>query len=130
MTVTERVAYLKGLAEGLDLDLTSKEGKLLNAIIDTLDDIAFEVSDLQEIVGELGDQIDMIDEDLDGLEEAVYGEDDECDCEDGLYEVVCPTCGDEIYLDEGMLAEGEMACPSCGEHIEFDLEDEGDDDNQ
>ncbi len=132
MTVTERVAYLKGLTEGLDLDTSSKEGKLLSAIIDVLDDIAFEVSDLQEVVGELGEQIDMIDEDLDGLEEIVYDDeecdDDDCDCsEDGdLYEIVCPSCGDSIYLDEDMVEEGEMDCPNCGEHLEFDFDEDED----
>lgn len=133
MTVTERVAYLKGLTEGLDLDTSSKEGKLLSAIIDVLDDVAFEVSDLQEVVGELGEQIDMIDEDLDGLEEIVYDEDDDdddCDCCDGdLYEIVCPSCGDSIYLDEDMVEEGEMECPNCGEHLEFDFDEEDEETN-
>ncbi|MBC8577607.1 CD1247 N-terminal domain-containing protein [Yanshouia hominis] len=132
MTVTERVAYLKGLAAGLEIDPSSKEGKLFNAMIEALDDIAFEVSDLQEVVSELGEQVDMIDEDLDGLEEIVYDEDeeddedeDDCDCCDGdLYEIVCPSCGDSIYLDEGMVDEGEMDCPNCGEHLEFDFDDE------
>ena len=130
MTVTERVAYLKGLAEGLDLDSATKEGKLLKAIIDVLGDIAFEVADLQEVVGELGEQIDMIDEDLDGLEEIVYEEydDEECDCgcEGELFEFVCPACGESVYLDEDMLEEGEMSCPACGEHIEFEIEDDED----
>lgn len=137
MTVTERVSYLKGLAEGLDIDATTKEGKLLNAIIQTLDDLAFEVSDMQEVIGELGEQVDMIDEDLDVLEEIVYEDegdddcdcdcdcDDDCDCCDGdLYEVVCPACGDSIYLDEDMVDEGEIDCPNCGEHLEFDFEEE------
>ena len=132
MTVTERVSYLKGLAEGLDIDASTKEGKLLNAIIETLDDLAFEVSDMQEVIGELGEQVDMIDEDLDALEEIVYeDEEDDCDCDcdcdccDGdLYEVVCPACGDSIYLDEEMVDEGEIDCPNCGEHLEFDFEED------
>ena len=133
MTVTARVSFLKGLAEGLDIDASTKEGKLLNAIIETLDDIAFEVSDIQEVIGELGEQVDMIDEDLDALEEIVYDDEDEddddddcaCGCCDGhLYEVVCPNCGDSIYLDEDMVDEGEIDCPNCGEHLEFDFEDE------
>ena len=37
MTITEKVAYLKGLADGLDLDKDpSKEGKLIAKIIDIL----------------------------------------------------------------------------------------------
>lgn len=139
MTITEKVSYLKGLAEGLELDPSVKEVKLLNAIIDVLDDIAFEISDTQEVIAELGEQVDMIDEDLDVLEEIVYDEedddDDECDCDDcddcdcdccdgDLYEVVCPACGDSIYLDEEMVEEGEIDCPGCGEHLEFDVADE------
>ena len=34
--ITEKVAYLKGLAEGMELDTEKKEGKLLAAIIDVL----------------------------------------------------------------------------------------------
>ena len=37
MEISEKVAYLKGLAEGLALDTESKEGKLIAAIIDVLD---------------------------------------------------------------------------------------------
>ena len=40
MEISEKVAYLKGLAEGLNLDTDSKEGKLIAAIIDVLDDMA------------------------------------------------------------------------------------------
>ena len=35
MEITEKVAYLKGLAEGMELDTDKKVGKLLAAIIDT-----------------------------------------------------------------------------------------------
>ena len=34
MTNTEKVAYIRGLAEGLELDDSKKEVKVLNAIID------------------------------------------------------------------------------------------------
>ena len=35
MEITEKVAYLKGLAEGMELDTDKKIGKLLAAVIDT-----------------------------------------------------------------------------------------------
>ena len=38
MEIMEKVAYLKGLAEGMELDTEKKEGKLLAAIIDLLED--------------------------------------------------------------------------------------------
>jgi len=137
MTVTERVAYLKGLAEGMELDASSKEGKILTAIIDVLEDMAYEISDLGDELSELEEQVDMVDEDLDTLEELFYEDDedecDDCDCdcdcccdddEDELYEVVCPSCGDVIYLDVDMLEEGAIDCPNCGENLEFDFEEE------
>ena len=135
MTVTEKVAYLKGLAEGMKIDESTNEGKLLLSIIDTLDDIALSVSDLEDSVEELSAQGDEIDDDLGTVEEDLYGDDDECGCgcedddeedfDDTLYEVECPSCGDVICLDEGMLEEGEIDCPNCGEKLEFDLEDDG-----
>ena len=40
MTVTEKVSYLKGLAEGLGIDENEKNGKVIKAIIDVLDDLS------------------------------------------------------------------------------------------
>ena len=126
MTVTEKVAYLKGLAEGMKMDDSTNEGKLLLAIIDTLDDIALTVSDMEDSMTELAAQVDEIDDDLGAVEEDLYCDDDGCDCDDddeALYEVECPKCGDIICLDEDMLDEGEIDCPNCGEKLEFDFED-------
>ena len=47
MNITEKVSYIKGLAEGLSLDETTKEGKLLAAVIDVLDDIAHQVDEME-----------------------------------------------------------------------------------
>ena len=129
MTITEKVAYLKGLAEGMKMDSSTNEGKLLLAVIDTLDDIALTVSDLEDTVAELSAQVDEIDDDLGEVEEDLYGDGDEdCGCDgedfdDTLYEAECPNCGDVICLDEEMLDEGEIDCPNCGEKLEFDFED-------
>ena len=54
-----------------------------------------------------------------------YDDDDfDFDEDEDIYEVVCPTCGDSIMLNEQMVEEGSMSCPNCGELLEFDLEDE------
>ena len=126
MTITVKVAYLRGLAEGMKLDSSTNEGKLTLAIIDTLDDIALTVSDLEDTVAELSAQVDEIDDDLGELEDEVYSDgcdDEDEDFDDTLYEVECPSCGDIICLDEEMLDEGEIDCPNCGEKLEFDFED-------
>ena len=65
--------------EGLDLDDDSKEGKLFAAIVDTLDEIASEISDMEEDLMDLNDYAEEIDMDLGDVEDFVYGDDD-CDC--------------------------------------------------
>ena len=122
MTVTEKVAYLKGLAEGLGIEEDSKEGKLLKAVMDVLADLAVSVEDLEDYTAELTEQVDAIDEDLDALENDFY--DDECDCdgdedEEAYYDVCCPNCNEEFCVDEETLLEGGIECPGCGEHLEF-----------
>ena len=124
MTATEKVAYLKGLIEGMEIDGGSKEGKLLKAVTDVLAELAVSVEELEEQVDELTDQVDAIDEDLDDLETDFYEDedDDEEDGEDEFYDITCPGCGEEFCVDEDTLLEGGIECPNCGEHMEFDVE--------
>ena len=133
MEINEKVAYLKGLAEGMELDTGKKEGKLLAAIIDVLEDISLELLDLQDQSDELMDGLDAVSDDLEDVEDVVFGEDDEDDDEDSeyyeddldededCYATTCPTCEETIYFDESVLEEGEVICPNCGEKREFDL---------
>ena len=132
MDICEKIAYIKGLAEGLNLDETTKEGKILTAIIDLLGDITEEICDIEDGCDELMEQIDAVDEDLADLESFIYEDDEDdcdcdcddcdCDCDDAVYEIECPACNDTIYLDEEMLEEEGMVCPNCGTDLEFDFE--------
>ena len=76
MGISEKVAYLKGLMEGMNVDTDSNEGKLFRAIVDVLDEIALEVEDLTDEVMELGDGLDVISDDLSDVEDVVFDEDD------------------------------------------------------
>ena len=78
MTLTEKVAYLKGLAEGLDLDKDTKEAKIFNAMFDILEDMALTVSDIDEDLSACEEMVDAIDADLEDLEDYIF--DDDCDC--------------------------------------------------
>ena len=133
MSITEKVAYLKGLAEGMDLDTEKKEGKLLAAMIDVLEDIALELADIEDAQEELGEGLDAVSDDLEDVEDLLYGEDEEDDDEpeyelddlgedEDCYATTCPTCEETIYFDESVLEDGEVVCPNCGEKLEFDLE--------
>lgn len=130
MTITEKVAYLKGLAEGLAIDESKPEAKLINAIIDVLDDMALTVSDLEDGLDLFSEQLDAVDEDLDELEGFVYEEFDDCCCDDccddedeeEYYDVECPSCGEVICVDGDILEEGSINCPKCNELLEFEID--------
>ena len=127
MGVSEKVAYLKGLAEGLGLDAESKEGKLFAAIIDVLDEMAEEILDLEEEMADIEEGLDAVSDDLSEVEETLYELEDELDDEDedeeDCFMTTCPACEEEIYFDETVLEDGEVVCPNCGEKLEFDLSD-------
>ena len=76
MEIMEKVAYLKGLAEGMELDTATKEGKLFAAIVDILEDIAFDLEDLQDQVDEVMDGLDAVSDDLEDVEDLLFDEDD------------------------------------------------------
>ena len=139
MELTKKVAYLKGLMEGLKIDDSTNEGKILTLMADILDEMAATVEDIAEEVDETVELVDILDEDLGELEDEIYGDDDcccddDCDCDydddddydlddEELYECVCPNCGDTICLGENIIAEGSIDCPNCGENLEFDFSD-------
>ena len=123
MEITERVAYLKGLAEGMELNTDKREGKLLSAIIDVLEDIALELEDIRDEQTELADGLDAVSDDLEDVEEVVFDEDGEDEDGEDCYATTCPNCGETIYFDETILDDGEVLCPNCGEKLEFDLDD-------
>ncbi len=149
MKLTEKMSYLKGLMDGLEIDCSTKEGKILNQMSELLSDIVLYVDDLQSQIDELTELCEDLDEDLGEVETEIFGDDDfkcgECDCfndeddddddfelddedydfdedDDELYEITCPTCGDTILLNEDMIEEGSMNCPNCNELLEFDYE--------
>ncbi len=121
MTVTEKVAYLKGLASGLELDANDKTVKLLNAIIDTLDEMAEAMSELELDVVDVCDQVDAVDEDLAEVEDYLF-ENDEEDDED-LYEINCPECDESMIVSIDML-DGTIECSNCGAELRLDVTEE------
>ena len=132
MGISEKVAYLKGLMEGMNLSADSNEGKLFRAIVDVLDEIALEVEDLTDEVMELGDGLDVISDDLGDVEDIIYDEDDddyeeldedEDDEEEECYATTCPECEEEIFFDDSVLEDGKVECPNCGATLEFNPAD-------
>ena len=137
MNLTDKMAYLRGMVDGMELDLTtSKEGKVLGQLLDVMQEMTAYVVDLQTQVDELTEVCDLLDQDLGDVEDVVYDEEDDDDAfapyddeeeleedDEDLYEAVCPSCNNVIALSESILEEGEMPCPCCGEMLEFDYSD-------
>jgi transcription initiation factor IIE alpha subunit len=121
MGVSEKVAYLKGLMEGLKIDAESDNGKMFKAIIDVLDEVALEIEDLTDEVMEVGDGLDVISDDLADVEEMLYDDEDEDD-DEPVYMTTCPECEEKIYFDEDYLEDGTVVCPNCGAKLEFDAD--------
>lgn len=132
MNLSDKMSYLKGLVDGMELDLTTKEGKVLGQLLDMLQETVLYVTDLQDQVDELTELCESLDEDLGDVEDAVFGdeEDDEDEADEfeddedeDMYEAVCPNCQNTIVLSDSVLDEGTMRCPCCNELLEFDYSD-------
>ncbi len=131
MTLSEKAAYLKGLKDGLNLDTEKPEGRLIEGMLDMLEDVALAISDLDDNAAAVSDELDMISDELDAIEEYLddddeFDEDNEEDEDDDdvYYEVKCPSCEEVITVDEDMLEQGVIECPNCGEELEFELDGE------
>ena len=107
MNITEKAAYLKGLAEGIALDPAKPETKLINALIDCVNELALTIADMDEDLDTLEAYIEEIDEDLGDAEEYLYGPDDTCDCD---CDDDCDCCDCDCDCDD---EEEECCCCEC-----------------
>jgi len=151
MTIKEKVAYLEGLAEGMEIGATD-HGKIFTAIIDTLHAVAEEIEELNENALDIGEELDAISDDLAEVEEFLldddydddddfdfdfddddYDDDDEDDeriCDfcgssdvEFTIDVCCPECNAEIELTEDDIANESVTCPSCNKEIELEIDE-------
>ena len=134
MTIKERVAYLEGLAEGMNLG-ASEHGKVFKAIIDTLGDIADEIEELNENALDIGEELDAISDDLAEVEDFLLDEDYDIDDEDFDFDFDEDDYDDDDFEDEDevsgcdMCGKGDVeftidiTCPDCNAEIELDEDD-------
>ena len=144
MELNKKAAYLQGLVDGLGIDETTKEGKVIKAMSALLGEMADAIEGMDEDLSRAYDQINDLSDELEDLEADLYeeeDEDDEADDEDAesdsdddiasepFYEVACPNCGETVYVSEDDLDAGEANCTHCGVTFEVALEgeDEGED---
>ena len=145
MELNKKAAYLQGLVDGLGIDESTKEGKIIKAMSALLGEMAEVIESLDEDLSRAYDQINDLSDELEDLEADLY-EDDEDDEDDEsedaededtdgdedandddiasepFYEVACPNCGETVYVSEDDLDAGEANCAHCGVTFEVALE--------
>ena len=136
MNLTEKSAYIKGLADGLELDKSTKEGKIIAALLDLVDEMANEISDLRDDITDIDSDLDYLneyveelDDDLQAVEDFLdeeveldkedYDDFDDEDEDDSMCDGNCDACDGLACSDEDYF---EIVCPSCGETVCFDQE--------
>jgi hypothetical protein len=110
--ISERVSYLQGLSEGLNVADNSPHGKVIAGILGVLEDMATTISNLEMDIEELKEYIECIDDDLTDLEEQIEDED--------RIELECSNCGERVYFDADILDDEdtiEVVCPCCNEVV-------------
>ena len=146
MELSKKAAYLQGLVEGLGVDESTKEGKIIKAMSALLAEMADALEGMDEDLSRAYDQINDLSDELEDLEADLYEEEDDEDEDDAeeeeseedddssdddiasepFYEVACPACGETVYVSEDDLDAGEANCAHCGVTFEVALEDEED----
>ena len=142
MELNKKAAYLQGLVDGLGIDDTTKEGKIIKAMSALLGEMAETIESVDEDLSRAYDQINDLSDELEDLEADLYEEEDEDgeseDAEDEdtdgdddakdddiasepFYEVACPNCGETVYVSEDDLDAGEANCAHCGVTFERPL---------
>ena len=145
--LTDRAAYLRGLADGMGLTKDTNENKLLLEMLSLMDEMAQKINELDEDVGELEAYVEDVDSDLADIEDVLFGdEDDDCDCgccddDDcdccGEYDdeeelsFDCPNCGKTVMVKASDIDYDESpVCEHCGEPFFTDLPDDDEDDEE
>ena len=129
MTAIEKIAFLKGLVEGSDLNLGKKEKKIVDEALSTLSTMEEEMSEMKERIDYLTDMLQQLMETIEDATEDLsmfYDED-----YDDPIEIDCPNCGDSVIIDDEDCDDGVVLCGNCGHKIDLDsfFEDFEDDDD-
>ena len=108
MDLNAKAAYIRGLMTGMEFDPASKNGKVIAAMMDLLEEMAAQVVEHDNALDQVYDELETLDQDVDDIVSDLYADDDEDDdaeedSDEGLYEVTCPNCGKVSTVDEETL---------------------------
>ena len=127
MSAKEKIAWLKGLLSGLEIE--GRDAKIYGAVAEALDALATQIEEqneqiesLRSLYDELEEECTALGDDLTALEdlfdEYLKEKDDE---ENEGYamsyvSITCPSCASTFYYEQGENdEEDDIECPDCGE---------------
>lgn len=134
MKLTEKVSFIRGLMEGMEYPKDQKEGKIITAIVDVLEEMAQQVQMLEKDTDYLLDEMDevkqqtstladiILDDYEEEIEDTLQEQEDALLTEDSLYEITCPKCGEVVCVDDDMLSDENLSCPNCHTSFEVDFD--------
>ena len=67
MLISEKIAYLNGLFDGLSIDSSKKEGKVLKGILDVLSEMAISIEDIEVDIEEINESLEDTFDDIDEI---------------------------------------------------------------
>ena len=134
MTISEKVAYIQGLYDGLGLDgEKSGEARILSELLDVMKEVGQRLDGVDTILDSFDEELDALGDSVADLEDAVFDDEDEedefsfdsdGDLDEDFFEIPCPTCGADLVVDDETLAAGVVDCPACGGKFALSFEDE------
>lgn len=134
MTISEKVAYIQGLYDGLGLDgEKSGEARILAELLDVMKEVGQRLDGVDTILDSFDEELDALGDSVADLEDAVFDDEDEedefsfdsdGDLDEDFFEIPCPTCGADLVVDDETLAAGVVDCPACGGKFALSFEDE------
>ena len=80
------------------------------------------------------EELDALGDSVADLEDAVFDDEDEQDeflgdldgMDEDFFEIPCPTCGEDLVVDDEVLSAGVVDCPACGGKFALSFEDDKD----
>ncbi|MDE7003676.1 MAG: hypothetical protein K2P08_04515 [Oscillospiraceae bacterium] len=133
MTISEKVAYIQGMFVGMELDKSEmKVARILSEVLDVLQEVGQQLDGMDAAMDQFDEELDALGDTVADLEEAVFDDEDEQDAdfgdgdgeEEDFFEIPCPTCGEDLLVDDEALAAGVVDCPACGGKFALSFEDE------
>ena len=131
MSAKEKIAWLKGLLSGLEIE--GKDIKIYEAVAEALDALATQIDEQNEQIESLRNLYDELEEECTALGEDItvledifgeYAKEEENDKHATSYvSVKCPSCSSIFYYEQGENNEEDemIECPDCRKVFSVDL---------